>query len=98
MELRRLLTDRGEFVASVQVPPFAPPPTVLIWGSRVFVRKVILHGFASENGYDQTEENDYLEVFAYAVVPKREHKWVFYMNGSFCERCGAAIGSGTECR
>ena len=23
----------------------------------------------------------------------RKHKWRFYMNGSFCERCGVQIGS-----
>lgn len=28
----------------------------------------------------------------------REHEWEFYANGSFCRRCGAAIGSGTLCR
>ena len=26
------------------------------------------------------------------------HEWEFYMNGSFCKRCGAAIGSGSPCR
>lgn len=29
---------------------------------------------------------------------KREHQWEFYMNGSFCKVCGAAIGSGVECK
>ncbi len=28
----------------------------------------------------------------------REHEWEFYANGSFCRRCGAAIGSGAVCR
>lgn len=28
----------------------------------------------------------------------REHQWEFYFNGSFCKRCGAAIGSGQPCR
>lgn len=28
----------------------------------------------------------------------KEHKWVFYANGSFCERCGTSIGSGMPCR
>jgi hypothetical protein len=28
----------------------------------------------------------------------REHEWQFYANGSFCRRCGAAIGSGGPCR
>jgi len=33
------------------------------------------------------------------VGPKaREHEWEFYMNGTFCKRCGAAIGSGSPCR
>jgi hypothetical protein len=32
------------------------------------------------------------------LVVAREHEWEFYMNGSFCRRCGAAIGSGTPCR
>jgi len=27
-----------------------------------------------------------------------QHEWVFYMNGSFCTRCGAQMGSGTPCR
>jgi hypothetical protein len=27
-----------------------------------------------------------------------EHEWEFYMNGSFCRRCGAQIGSGVPCR
>ncbi len=30
--------------------------------------------------------------------PRLEHQWEFYMNGSFCKRCGAAIGSGVPCR
>ena len=36
---------------------------------------------------------------AYQEVPtKPQHVWQFYANGSFCTRCGAAIGSGQECR
>jgi len=27
-----------------------------------------------------------------------QHEWEFYANGSFCKRCGAAIGSGVKCR
>lgn len=27
-----------------------------------------------------------------------QHDWQFYANGSFCTKCGAAIGSGQECR
>jgi hypothetical protein len=33
-----------------------------------------------------------------AAPPRREHQWEFYVNGSFCTRCGAAIGSGMPCR
>jgi hypothetical protein len=29
---------------------------------------------------------------------ERKHKWIFYMNGSFCEICGASIGSGQPCK
>lgn len=27
----------------------------------------------------------------------REHLWVFYMNGSFCQRCGEPLGSHRPC-
>lgn len=27
-----------------------------------------------------------------------QHDWQFYANGSFCRKCGAAIGDGRECR
>lgn len=30
-------------------------------------------------------------------TPKLEHEWEFCMNGSFCKRCGAQIGSGVSC-
>lgn len=29
---------------------------------------------------------------------ERLHEWRFYANGSFCERCGASIGSGYSCK
>lgn len=38
-----------------------------------------------------------LEHFEPPKAPKK-HDWVFYMNGSFCSRCGVRIGSGTECQ
>ena len=28
----------------------------------------------------------------------REHDWQFYMNGTFCRRCGARLGDQTPCR
>lgn len=38
-------------------------------------------------------------IFPEDETPKeREHEWEFYFNGSFCKRCGAAIGSGVKCR
>ena len=33
-----------------------------------------------------------------AVKLREEHKWRFYANGSFCERCGAGIGEGRSCQ
>jgi hypothetical protein len=30
--------------------------------------------------------------------PERKHSWQFYMNGTFCTRCGAGIGTPGECR
>ena len=27
----------------------------------------------------------------------REHDWRFYMNGTFCRRCGASIGDSRSC-
>jgi len=29
---------------------------------------------------------------------ERKHNWQFYMNGTFCKNCGAALGSGRSCR
>ena len=36
-------------------------------------------------------------IFSEDDKPK-EHEWEFYFNGSFCKRCGAAIGSGVPCK
>lgn len=33
-----------------------------------------------------------------AVKLANEHEWQFYANGSFCRKCGSAIGSGAKCR
>lgn len=38
MEIK-LLTRDGGYVTTVSVPPFNPPPEVIMWGSRVFVRQ-----------------------------------------------------------
>ena len=43
-----------------------------------------------------THQTDYGVTDTGAEEPT--HEWEFYMNGSFCKRCGAAIGSGVPCR
>jgi len=32
------------------------------------------------------------------LVVAREHEWQWYMNGTFCSRCGAQLGDGRTCR
>jgi hypothetical protein len=32
------------------------------------------------------------------VPEPKQHRWEFYMNGSFCKDCGVAIGSGGPCK
>jgi hypothetical protein len=32
------------------------------------------------------------------VKAERKHAWQFYMNGTFCTRCGVAIGDSRECK
>ena len=39
-----------------------------------------------------------LIAFVLAADTAPEHQWQSYMNGTFCTRCGAAIGSGMPCR
>lgn len=34
-----LTTNIGELVRTVQIPPFNPPPEVVTWGARTFVRR-----------------------------------------------------------
>lgn len=53
-----LQTETGDFVATVEVPPFIRSPEVLIWGLRVF-RRVELSALIRPV---------YREVFAYVVV------------------------------
>lgn len=38
------------------------------------------------------------DVEAVLVKLERAHAWQSYMNGTFCTRCGAALGSGMPCR
>ena len=35
----RLLTKSGDFVTRVDVPPYDPPPEIIAWGTRFFVRQ-----------------------------------------------------------
>lgn len=32
----RLYTKANEFVVAAEIPPFEPPPEILMWGERVF--------------------------------------------------------------
>lgn len=49
----KLLDRDGRFVTQVEIPPFAAvPPTVVVWGSRVF----LING-----------DNVYKEVFSYVI-------------------------------
>lgn len=34
-----------------------------------------------------------LEIVEQQFDGKKKHAWRFYMNGSFCERCGVQLGS-----
>jgi hypothetical protein len=36
--------------------------------------------------------------FASDKPRERTHTWQFYMNGTFCTRCGVSIGTPGECR
>ena len=50
----------GGFVAAVPVPDFWPPPEVLVWGVRTFVRDRASDG--------RLRRPVYTEAFAYVVV------------------------------
>lgn len=58
-----LLTRNGEFVVTVEVPPFQPPADIIIWGARIFSR-------TERRGHGETGA-DYLEAFAYMVPPNQ---------------------------
>lgn len=53
-ERARLETVKGEKVTDVEVPPFDPPPEILIWGQRFFKHH---------------EGATYREAFAYWIAP-----------------------------
>lgn len=44
------------------------------------------------------EVHKQLITFMISDKVEQQHEWEWYMNGSFCKKCGAAIGSGTPCR
>lgn len=59
----------------------------------------------TDAGYEHAFHDDVIDMHGIAVqsdVPatpkKKEHKWEFYANGTFCTRCGAQIGSGYDCK
>lgn len=37
-------------------------------------------------------------VNAHFDAQPRKHQWQFYMNGTFCTRCGCSIGDPEECK
>lgn len=50
-------------------------------------------------GYQHSFHDGVIDMHGIALIEgKRKHEWEFYANGSFCKHCGAAIGSGQECR
>ncbi len=61
-----LYTESGDFVATVQIPPFKKLPGVLIWGTRVFKFSETLDFFASQA--EANNEPAYVEAFTWAVI------------------------------
>jgi hypothetical protein len=57
MTRTRLLTRNGGAVVTVLVPPMTPPPEVIAWGSRLFVR---------------TSEGEYREGIAWVATSNSE--------------------------
>jgi len=55
------------------------------------IRKEYIGG--QETSYVQLDN-----VIAILEDSKLEHEWEFYMNGSFCKKCGTQLGSGVSCR
>lgn len=52
----------NEYVTTLEIPPFNPPPGVVMWGSRIF--HLMPRAGIDENGCWR-----YVEVFAYYVPP-----------------------------
>jgi len=60
MEEVKLYTSDGKLVTTVVVPNFQTPPDVIIWGSRVFVRK----------------GKKYKEAFAHVAIWEAKHEGI----------------------
>lgn len=53
----------------------------------------------SYSGHPDGREDRLTMIHRYAEDGlKVDHEWEFYVNGSFCKRCGTQIGSGEPCR
>jgi hypothetical protein len=65
----------------------------------------ILQDAGLEDDYDK-RDSDGRFISKNALVNARKvlidteikHEWEFYMNGSFCKRCGVQLGSNQPCR
>lgn len=57
-----LFTRDGGFVRTEEIPQFDPPPEVITWGDRVFVRQL-----TSQMGVTGAVERRYTEGFAYPL-------------------------------
>jgi hypothetical protein len=64
------------------------------WHARI----AMLEQDAQMRAFHQGAADTLRRLDARAPSPPRRHEWAFYMNGSFCTRCGAAIGDPTPCR
>lgn len=43
-------------------------------------------------------QNPTIDEIRAVIKLSEQHDWQFYGNGSFCRKCGAAIGSGRACQ
>jgi hypothetical protein len=61
------------------------------------------------DNYEQRTDDDYsahammlrycaVQLRSGLIEPVKQHDWEWYMNGTFCRRCGIQIGSGRPCR
>ena len=50
-----LYTRSGDYVITVMVPPFKPPPEAIVWGSRIFFRQSLDGKFLEGLAFHVTE-------------------------------------------